>query len=161
MERHPKNSFLKKMTLYLSGMTHLTCSSLSLLFHMAPPSLTTQGMLASMMTSLGTWRFVIPDKIVVNLSKGMHILTFARVHHSEARSGLITLKDSGLYLRLLRVSLNLVINISEAVIWIHSEADEEVIILGEHVLVKHPHHVAEHDRVRHLHHRGLEIFNLK
>ena len=43
-------------------MTHFTCSSLSSLLHMAPPSLTTHGMLASMMTSLGTWRFVIPDE---------------------------------------------------------------------------------------------------
>ena len=48
----------------LSGMTHLTYSSVSLLFHMTPPSLTTQSMLASMMTSLGKWRLVIPDKIV-------------------------------------------------------------------------------------------------
>ena len=59
----------------LSGMTHLTYSSVSLLFHMTPPSLTTQSMLASMMMSLDKRRLVIPDKIIFNFLK--------RVAHSD------------------------------------------------------------------------------
>mmetsp|Transcript_23885 Transcript_23885/g.47535 ORF Transcript_23885/g.47535 Transcript_23885/m.47535 type:complete len:204 (-) Transcript_23885:1129-1740(-) len=44
----------------LSGMRHLVSSSSSSLFHIWPESRTTTGMEASMMTSEGTWRLVMP-----------------------------------------------------------------------------------------------------
>jgi len=41
-------------------MTHFTSSNLSFLFHIYPPSLITLGIEASMMTSDGTCKLVIP-----------------------------------------------------------------------------------------------------
>ena len=45
----------------------------------------------------------------------------------------------------------------QPVVDVDSEFLEELTVLGKRVLVEHPHGMAEHDGVRHFHHRRLDM----
>ena len=51
-------------------MMALASSSLSSLFHILPPSRTSGGIDASMMTSDGTWKFVMPLPLSTMATRG-------------------------------------------------------------------------------------------
>ena len=103
------------------------------------------GIEASTMTSLGTWRLVMP------LSE----LTMARAG-PLAKSGL----DIGLDLGLLVGGkvLDLGDQIAEAVVKVDAKfAEYTSACLAREVLEEDPHSVAEDDRIGNLHHRGLHV----
>ena len=82
-----------------------------------------------------------------------------RIHHGKARACLI---DGG------KVSLNLGaliggqgldfgVSIADAVVRLHPQFLKQRLMLLEHILIEDGNGVAKDDRVRHLHHRGLQM----
>jgi hypothetical protein len=53
--------------------------------------------------------------------------------------------------------LDLVVQVDHAVVDVDAQLVEQLAVLGEGVLVEDAHAVAEDDRVRHLHHRRLDV----
>jgi hypothetical protein len=82
-----------------------------------------------------------------------------RIHHGQLGpvfvAGVQVALD--LVLRALRQRGDLVVQVDHAVVDVDAQLLEQLGVLLERVLVEDLHAVAEHDGVRHLHHRGLHV----
>ena len=112
--------------------------------HIWPEARIAAGIEASMITSLGTCRLVMPLLESTIASGG-------RVAYTAWMSASIAALLIG------RQRLDLRVDVADAVVGIDAEPLEHRRVLVEDVLVVGAHGVAEHDRVRHLHHGGLEV----
>mmetsp|Transcript_56344 Transcript_56344/g.146889 ORF Transcript_56344/g.146889 Transcript_56344/m.146889 type:complete len:287 (+) Transcript_56344:1548-2408(+) len=82
-----------------------------------------------------------------------------RVHHGDSPTFVVGRHDislDGLLLRL-RQCGDLLVDIAEAVVGVHAELREGLRVLGEDILEVNLHAMTEHDRIRHLHHRRLQV----
>ena len=82
-----------------------------------------------------------------------------RIHHRQFRAVLVAgvqVADDFLAQRL-RQRLELVIQVDHAVVDVHAEFFKQLGVFCERILVEDPHAVTEHDRVRDLHHGGLDV----
>merc|ERR1719186_757704 len=82
---------------------------------------------------------------------------FAGVDHSQAWSGVIAVKNVSFNLCLLGMSFNLVINIAQSIVNIHTKLFEQVRVLSKDIFEVNLDHVAEHDGVRNFHHGCLHV----
>ena len=82
-----------------------------------------------------------------------------RIDHRQFRPVLVAGVEVAHDLVALRLGQrgDLVVQVDHAVVDVHAQLVEQLAVLLERVLVEDPHAVAEHDRVRHLHHRGLDV----
>ena len=128
----------------LSGMTALTSFSRPSAPYILPPARIIAGIDASTMTSLGEWKLVMPLAESTIASSG-------RCSWQACRSRLISSRcDSG------SVSI-LLYRSTMPLLTLTPEAVEQLGVLLERFLVEDAHAVAEHDRVRDLHHRRLDV----
>mmetsp|Transcript_151867 Transcript_151867/g.485387 ORF Transcript_151867/g.485387 Transcript_151867/m.485387 type:complete len:567 (-) Transcript_151867:1042-2742(-) len=79
------------------------------------------------------------------------------VHISELRAFRVASHDVGLNLRLFRMPGNLRIDITQTVSEVNTELLEQRTVLLESTFVIHFHSSGEKNRIRNLHHRGLEV----
>mmetsp|Transcript_28445 Transcript_28445/g.67314 ORF Transcript_28445/g.67314 Transcript_28445/m.67314 type:complete len:508 (+) Transcript_28445:435-1958(+) len=83
--------------------------------------------------------------------------TLRRVDHGKAGAGGVRSCEILLNFLLLRMTLDLLVDVAEAVVGVDLELGEGGGVLGEGVLEEHRDTVAEHDGVRDLHHGALEV----
>jgi hypothetical protein len=81
-----------------------------------------------------------------------------RIDHRQRRAVLV----AGVQVTLIssfwtRQRGDLVVQVDHAVVDVHAQLVEQLAVLVERFLVEDAHAVAEHDGVRHLHHRGLDV----
>mmetsp|Transcript_20944 Transcript_20944/g.49751 ORF Transcript_20944/g.49751 Transcript_20944/m.49751 type:complete len:245 (+) Transcript_20944:845-1579(+) len=104
----------------------------------------------------GRWHGVVDDDIAGHVEVSDALVG---IHHGHARLGLV----GGLQVRLDRLTLsirqcrNLLVQVAQPVVGVHTQLFEGVSILCEDVLEEGLHAVPEHDGVRHLHHGSLEM----
>ena len=128
----------------LSGITALTSFRRPSAPYILPPARIIAGIDASTMTSLGEWKLVMPLAESTIASSG-------RCSWQACRSRMISSRcDCG------SVG-DLVVQVDHAVVDVDAQLVEQLAVLGEGVLVEDAHAVAEHDRVRDLHHRRLDV----
>jgi hypothetical protein len=127
----------------LSGITALVSFCLPSAPHILPPMRIIAGIEASTITSLGEWKLVMPLAESTIASSG-------RCSWQACRSRMISSRlDSG--------SVDLVVQVDHAVVDVDAELLEQLAVLLEGFLVEDLDAVAEDDRVRDLHHRGLDV----
>ena len=128
----------------LSGITALVSFRRPSAPHILPPMRIMAGIDASTITSLGEWKLVMPLAESTIASSGRCSWQACR---SRMISSCLRLRQRG----------DLVVQVDHAVVDVHAQLVEQLAVLGEGVLVEDPHAVAEHDRVRHLHHGRLHV----
>ena len=125
-------------------MTNLASCCSPRAFHIWPEERIAAGIDASMITSLGTCRFVIPR---------------VGVDHRERRTALIRGVDRAPHRGALIVGerLDRLQQRSQAVVWVDPRRFQLLAVLLEQVCEVHAHDVPEDDRVRDAHHRRLQM----
>src|SRR6218665_2877166 len=127
-----------------SGITAFTSFRRPSAPRILPPLRIIAGIDASTMMSLGEWKLVMPLAESTIASSGRCSWQACRSLRPSSRL------DWG----------NVAIfsyNLSLLFFHIHAQRFKQLAMLGECVLVENLHAVAEHDRVRDLHHRGLDM----
>ena len=125
-------------------MTAFVSCSFPSLFHIWPEARIMAGMDASTITSLGTWRFVMPLLEFTMATSGR--LWYAAWMSASISVALIGGKP-----------LNGFQKTGEAVVHVDADFGEGRAMLVENIFEENPHGMAKDDRVGHLHHRCLQV----